>query len=315
MERSEVIYTSVLKTMRMMLVLAFMITSAVVVINHSASPVKAAGAAIVNVAFDEASATADVSPGKDGIVHLSGYVTCTVPVSTNIQSVQVSLVPSCAWPAAISPSSVTFASADMGKSKAFDVAVIAPPQESMKSSQVITIGGEWRTYPGMTGGSIQSVAQSTIKVLQFFKFSVACSKPFQEVSPGTAMTYSIKINNEGNGRDTFKLAVEKIPVGWSVQLGQTSVDVEEKKSATVTLTVTPPQEWHAWKNKVTTIKLIVTSSVAQTASKINLQEPYYIFLRERGFSTPGFEPMVTASAMLLSVFLIALFRRRDEEML
>ncbi len=285
--------------------ITMLLFSGIVVLNNAASPAKAAGAAIVNVKFDESSVVADVSPGSDAIVHLTGTVSCQVPVDANVQSVQVSLQPECAWPAGVAPSSMTFTSQNMNQPQSFDVSVLCPPLESMKSNQPIQLGGDWRNFPGLTGGSITGKGIATIKVEQYFKFSVQCAKPFVEVGPGTPVTYNVKINNEGNGQDTFSLSTGKIPKGWTVQLGTTAINIDERKSQTVSVTITPPQEWNVWKNHVTMIKIAMSSKVAYMRSRLLLEEEYPIFMRERGASSPGFEPMITALALVCALGIAA----------
>ncbi len=85
---------------------------------------EAVGAAVVDVKFDESSVIADVSPGSNAIVHLTGTVTCQTPYPNQVQSVQVTLRPECAWPPGVAPSSMTFTSTNMDRAQSFDLSVL-----------------------------------------------------------------------------------------------------------------------------------------------------------------------------------------------
>jgi hypothetical protein len=272
-------------------------------------PVGAVGAPTVTVALDQAEQTAQVAPGQKGVVTFTGTVHCTMPVETTVQKVLVSLEANAGgWPWSLTPSTMAF---DRQISDAtFSVSVRVPPRTSHVITQQLTISGKAVNRPGALQTQVFP-ATAMINIKQFYKFQLECTKPFLEISPGDQFSFQLKITNEGNDQDTIKISIDPSSdkrlddKGWAVMLSQTEYIIDEGSDQVVKIAITPAQEWNVWKNEITTIKLKIYSFQALSLGEIPVESTYPLYVRERGWSTPGFEMYLGIFAFIGIAFLMA----------
>jgi len=251
---------------------------------------------------------ADVEPGKHGVVSVSGIVDVAVTgAGTNVQVVIVSLTGSSGmgWPVTISPSTIPIKPESNNKGTgAFTATVTVPPKTSYKVADMVTITGRAVAFPGLLSKLIPETT-FTVQINQFYRFVVSADKPYKEISPGDQTAFTIHIKNDGNGDDKYRLEIPELKSlsdkGWVVTLQQYDVEIEESKEASLVVTVNTPQEWHMWINEPTQFRVRVQSEQAITLNKISLPNEYFLTVRQRGFSTPGFDPMF----MILAIAFIA----------
>ncbi len=275
---------------------------------------EAVGAPTVTVALDQAEQTAQVAPGQKGVVTFTGTVHCTMPVETTVQKVLVSLEANAGgWPWSLTPSTMAF---DRQISDAtFSVSVRVPPRTSHVITQQLTIAGRAVNRPGALQSQVFP-ATAMLNVKQFYKFQLECTKPFLEVAPGDQFSFQLKIRNEGNDQDTIKISIDASSEkrledkGWAVMLSQTEYIIDEGSDQVVKISITPAQEWHVWKNDITTLKLKIFSYQALSLGEIPVESTYPLYVRERGWSTPGFEMYLVIFALIPMAMIMALVSTR-----
>ncbi len=314
MAHPEVVNTSLTKRVfkvGMVLMAITLVFSGIVVLLPEEA--EAIGNPRVTVSLDQSEQSAQVAPGQDGIVTFTGLVRCTMPVDTNIQQVLVSLTGDAGgWAWSITPSSLSF---DRSTSElAFSCTVRVPPRTSHTHTGQLTVGGTYRVNPGIYGTSIPGPATAMITIEQYYKFALECAKPFVEVVPGDQMVFTLKLRNEGNDQDTMKVDIEAdnfkslVDKGWAIQLSANNFIINEGEEAIVKITVNTPVEWHIlWYNHVTTIRVKIFSEQAALLGEMVMDTIYPLYIRERGVSAPGFEPLILIFAVIFIVMALSIF--------
>ena len=273
---------------------------------------EAVGAPAVRIEIDQTKQTAYVAPGQDGVVTFTGTVTATIPWSPNIQFLVVTLQADAGgWPVSIPPA-LTFNKAT--KQQGFKVSVQVPVETSQKTQGQLSVSGKWRYSPGTLGGTIDP-ATAIIVIKQYYQFSVGCEKPYIQVGPGSSLGFKIRLINEGNAADQLRVEVLNLDrlasKGWTIQLSQDKFSVPEKQEKVLTVSVTTPVKWNIWKNEVDTIRLRIISAQAERLGDISDIADYSLYIRQRGFSIPGYEPVLAVMALtLLAVVLVGFARRK-----
>lgn len=266
-------------------------------------------AATVTVGLDQAEATALVAPGQKGVVTFTGTVHCTMPIDPAVQTVLVSLQANAGgWAWSLTPSTMVFDR--QVKDAVFTVSVRVPPRTPHIVTQQLTIDGRWYNKPGILSGPVFP-ATAMINVRQFYKFQLECPKPFVEISPGDQLTFQLRIKNEGNDQDTIRLGLDPKTeknldsMGWAVMLPASEYIIDAGSEQVVKITVMPPQEWNLWKNEVTTIKVKIYSFQALSLGEIPVETAYSLYVRERGYSAPGYEMYLLVFGMVCIGFVMA----------
>jgi hypothetical protein len=195
--------------------------------------VEAVGAPVVTIKFDEGEEEqiADVRPGEHGTVVFTGTVEARIPAGSNVQDVIVNLEGSVdvGWSVTLNPDVVQV---DPGGEAHFQATVQVPPETSYYIQATLTVSGTAQSYPGAGTYNVQGTT-GTIRIEQFYKFSLSCEQPVAETKIGTRATYELKIHNEGNGRDTFSINVvndnELYKRGITTSLSSKMIDINEKE--------------------------------------------------------------------------------------
>jgi hypothetical protein len=129
----------------------------------------------------------------------------------------------------------------------------------------------------------------------------------QEVSPGEIATFDIEIENQGNAKTEVKFNVLDPPEGWSVTI-PSSTKLESKlyggnPKKIVKLLVQPPYGF-GYHNERVDIRVEIFGYFFADES---LKGPTYIetfTIRNRGFSTPGFEAVFLVFALIGITFIV-----------
>lgn len=256
---------------------------------------------IATIGLDQSFQTAEVHPGALGTVEFTGTVSCVLNSAT---SAIVSLSATDTWNSAtITPSALPFSNDDPGQ-KTFRVSVKAPLYTSRNIVGKVTVTGQVVMYPTTLYGTVSPSdgVEGRIDIQPFYKFQLSAPKKYQEVGPGQSMVYNIRIKNQGNIRDTFEIDVknekELTKDGFVITLSDRRVDVDEIQETEIKLTVNTPVEWNIWKNKVTGIQVSVVSVVSRDETGDDIEQLEFFKVRERGFSTPGFDPILLIIAFV-----------------
>ncbi|MCK4717954.1 MAG: hypothetical protein KAT70_04715, partial [Thermoplasmata archaeon] len=193
----------------------------------------------INLDVQPGSSAAVAIPGTVEMVGMSYQVTITLSASSLLGAA-----------ASVSPSAIVLPQGEtMGS---FTVMVKERIGTSYTSADVITVSGTWTSGKG-TSGTLPATEQQ-IYIKQFYRITVSSEQPYVEVSPGDQVFFPMKIENMGNGQDTFVVKVEEenlkslADAGWTVQIGTPKIVVEELQHKPTTITATTPMGSTIWKN-------------------------------------------------------------------
>ncbi len=293
------------------LVMVLMLGSLFIYLPKEKDEADAVGAPAVRIELAQTKQTAYVAPGQDGVVTFTGQVTATIPWSPNIQYLVVTLMADAGGWAVSVPPSLIFSKAS--KQQSFTLSVQVPVETSQKTQGQLSVSGKWRYSPGSLGGSIDP-ATAIIVVKQYYQFSIGCEKPYVQVGPGSSLGFQIRLINEGNSADRLRVEITNLDkladMGWTIQLSQDKFSVPEKQEKVLTVSVTTPVEWNVWKNKVDTIRLRIVSAQAESLGDISDIADYSLYIRQRGFSIPGFEPVLAMMSLIIIAVLLVGFAKR-----
>jgi len=152
-----------------------------------------------------------------------------------------------------------------------------------------------------------------INVRQFYKFQLECSKPFIEISPGDQFHFQLTIRNEGNDQDTVRVGLDPKTerqlddMGWAIMFPASEYVIDAGSEQVIKISVMPKQQWNLWKNEVQTIKVKIYSFQALSLGEIPVETTYGLYVRERGYSAPGYEMYLVVLGLFCIGFGIARF--------
>jgi hypothetical protein len=164
-------------------------------------------AVIISVALSitPSTLTAMVTSSQNGPVQFAGNVTVGKTSST-VQRVTVTLSVSCEWSATVSPATMVFTNE---VPQGFELHVVVPPKTQVMTKEV-TVSAH-ATDPVQDASAS---AKCTVAVAQYYGMVVHMDEPMMEISSSSATVEGVlRVNNEGNGRDTFRIEVVDEPDG------------------------------------------------------------------------------------------------------
>lgn len=206
--------------------------------------VSAVGTPTVIMKFNEGEEEqiAEVAPGSHGTVTFPGTVSAEIPAGSTVQEIVVELTgyTGMNWPTTMEPSTFTL---EPGGEESFTATVSVPPETSYYVTDTLTIQGTARANPGTMMYAVDPI-QGSIRIAQFYKFSLESYNPYEEIELGDQVTYDLKIWNYGNGRDTYSIQVKNLrelnQKNIAIIMGANSIQVDEKSNGYVTISVVIP---------------------------------------------------------------------------
>jgi len=131
-----------------------------------------------------------------------------------------------------------------------------------------------------------------------------------EVTPGEVLNIPIYLENLGNDKTRFILGVDDLPEGWVASIN-TDIVVDSaiaggNNKETVMLSVMPPYNF-GYHDETQVIKFHAKGQyyISQTGETLESDERVYeIQIRNRGFSTPGFEGVFVILALVGIAFIV-----------
>jgi len=261
---------------------------------------------------------ASVAPGEDGVVIFDGSVSVQIiGAAQSVQLIQIEMQADtdAGWPGVVSPSSA-IVDPKTQTVIPFSVMVKVPAYTSYTISSKVTVSGRALTFPGARQALFSGDA--TVIVDQFYKFQLSVPKPYKEIDPGEQMAFNLNIKNQGNGIDTYAMTIknlEKLQSSeWVVAWSDTRSTVGEQDEGLITLSINSPQKWHLWENKVTSIEVQVESEQFRTLEGGISTQSMFLFIRERGASSPGFDPFIFIMAFVFVGAILGTKTRKRERM-
>lgn len=130
------------------------------------------------------------------------------------------------------------------------------------------------------------------------------------VGPTDTATFPIEVQNLGNSRTTVFFKVSNVPEGWiAVVTDQIVLDQGQGSKGTAYLTVKPPKGF-GYHDDIQSITVTMTPARSQDLTNQGVPTDATFVLESRGFSTPGFEPVLFIGALLAVILIIKLKRKK-----
>ncbi|MCX6664482.1 MAG: hypothetical protein NT038_00240 [Euryarchaeota archaeon] len=148
---------------------------------------------------------------------------------------------------------------------------------------------------------------------------VYTESPSRIVGPQETVTFPVKITNQGNKQTLVTARIITYPDGWSPLLSQSQIVIPSASESPgnnvgyMSFSITPPYGL-GWHNDLETITLEFTPQFSPPAAGVNntgTPVPFQVTVRNRGFSTPGFECIGVLAALVISVGLIQKFKKKQ----
>jgi hypothetical protein len=207
----------------------------------SSENASAVGQPVVILRFLQGEETqfADVRPGEAGVVTFPGTVEVEMKAGSAVQDVVVELFgnSSQSWEVTINPEQVQVSPGEIAN---FQVNVRVPSEASIYLADVITISGLASPYPGSVTYDVSPIS-GTIRVNQFYKFSIECDNPSIKTKLDRKVSASINIFNHGNGLDLYSIRITNLNElnkdDITATLSISRFEVDEKSSSTVVISI------------------------------------------------------------------------------
>ncbi len=269
---------------------------------------------VSTIYVEEPEQEAEVGPGQSGLVQFTGRVYCEgIGVGNNVQQILFSLKTDAGnWSASVSPSTMAFSATQT--EQPFRLSVRAPPRTSYLEYQEVMITGQATPIPGLVPVDVNPT-HTNVYIKQFYDVMVDSSSPYKELAPGKTTAFELRVHNEGNGFDSFNIDItnqkQLADAGWVVHVSASSVDIEERGTAKVSVSVTTPMDWTIWTNEISGINLKIVSEGSQMAGGLVKDEEYPFYCRMKGMYIPGFDIQVALFAVIVGFLIFGAKRRRN----
>ena len=261
------------------------------------------GTASLGVTIDQEHQQVDVSPGSNCIAHFTGNISYSYSYQMMIYvSAKIENNPG-GWKVAVTP---TKAKQSGNGTMPFTLDVHAPPETSNSvPGVVVVVDVEGMPY-GWAEPYITGHETCMVSVKPFYKLSIECVTPYQQMAPNTETYFNIYIVNLGNSNDIYGVEItnrDEIK-GWIIQEKFSSIYIPEKSIANIPIMVVAPYGWTLWEDKILKIDIKVTSVTSENTEEVS--EDFNIYVRQRGTYIPGFDP----TFMIITLGIMAIVLRR-----
>ncbi|MBN1281323.1 MAG: hypothetical protein JXA00_06715 [Candidatus Thermoplasmatota archaeon] len=130
------------------------------------------------------------------------------------------------------------------------------------------------------------------------------------IGPLDTASFPIEIENMGNARTTVTFKVDYAPKDWiAVVTDEITLDESQGSTGTAYLTIKPPKGF-GYHNEAQSITVTMTPARAEDLRNVGESKTVTVIVESRGFSTPGFEPLLFIGALFAVVLLLKLKRKR-----
>lgn len=322
--------TKHLRTVKVSLILGILLVSAIAAFipSTSAAPLLFGCDADVKMNYDAIAASSKVVP-------LSGEIQIPINISTQVQglfanilvpilfnkgittSVDLSIKNSPSWATArISPNVVNPDISTSWSGEEAYVHVSFNEDSPAHETAIFAIEMHVRV-PGAFGRVREATKTAEISFVPSYLpiIDATPQSTYKEISPGEILTFNIDLENLGNAETEFIFSVIDVPDGWSASIiSNTKVGsrVDGKDpTKTVKLFVQAPYGF-GYHNEREDIRISVKGRYFAGGAGVLETEDYEITftVRNRGFSTPGFEAAFTLFA-LVGIALIVKKRKKN----
>jgi hypothetical protein len=130
------------------------------------------------------------------------------------------------------------------------------------------------------------------------------------IGPMDTAQFPIEVTNMGNARTTVQFKVDGVPKDWvAVVTDQITLDEGQGSTGTAYLNIKPPKGF-GYHNEDQSIIVTMIPARAENLRDTGPVQTVTVIVESRGFSTPGFEPILFIGALLAVVLLFAWKKKR-----
>ncbi len=101
--------------------------------------------------------------------------------------------------------------------------------------------------------TVEAISKATLLTTDTYDVSINVNQVFdckvtipgvdsQHADPGEAITFTVRLHNEGNGEDNIKIEISNPAVDWTYEFSQGNPEIDANSNVNLTLTVTPPDD-------------------------------------------------------------------------
>jgi len=261
---------------------------------------EAAPGPALTIDLDLSSQAVMVSSLAPGIADFTGTLRLD-PAPPNPAPINLSASVDKGWQACCTPAAMTVATA---AAQAFSVTVTVPAGTFSDTIGMLNVTAEGRS----NGTEVRASVKALITVMPYFGVKLICSRNSQQVKPGTTVSFSVGVRNDGSGPDSFELAIAN-QSGTSgnhlkATLSATSLtNVPADESRNVTVLVECPAGGVLEGERNTTFVLVATSiNSRDSGSQVLAQCPLHVQVlpgeQKRGFLPGAFLPGLVLAASI-----------------
>ena len=146
---------------------------------------------------------------------------------------------------------------------------------------------------------------------------VYTDNPSRIVGPQETINFPITITNLGNKQTLVTARITDAPEGWSTLLPQSQIIIQSGSNniGQLAFSITPPYNL-GWHNEIETFTIEFTPefSPPQGESRfVGTPVPFQVTVRNRGFSTPGFEGGLFLLAAIVVVGGLFIYKKKQNQ--
>jgi hypothetical protein len=253
----------------------------------------------------------DVAPGDACMATLNGIVSVDYYGPSTIH---VTFVCVDTWGEShTDPLSLEFSPTDRDD-KPFTVIVPVPRQTACDDVGTVKVYGEiWSTLSG--GRSESNSVTGTIRVNQYHCFTtLVMNDKYRRTAPGEVVEFEFKVQNTGNGMDTYSMEVlnqdELESENYVVTISQRTFDISKFSEEVIKITVTPPSGLEAGGKQ--NLKLAVTCEGDNGNSTLTEFETLTVNVELEGWVFVSVY-LILPIILLVGVIVILVFWRRKKK--
>lgn len=124
------------------------------------------------------------------------------------------------------------------------------------------------------------------------------------IGPLDTAVFPIEVENMGNARTTVLFKITNIPKDWiAVVDDEITLDEAQGSKGTAYLTIKPPKGF-GYHNEDQSFTVTMTPARAEDLRNVGEPKTVSVIVESRGFSTPGFEPILFIASLLVVIILL-----------
>lgn len=194
-----------------------------------------AGEPEITLTIDQESVKANVDPNSDGVVTLTGEVTCEMPsyIPNNVYCVVELRADAGGWPVSVPPE-LTFSQSISVNN--FAISAVVPLESPTTESRDVFLSGTWYYSPGNQGGSVNSDS-AYIEIQPYSYLEVQNTEVNISLDGGSSRSVQVSVTNSGNSNADIMVGATADDPSIEVEIEETQYTISPNQKAEVELKI------------------------------------------------------------------------------